>query len=69
MVLFGGEGGHGGERLLVRGRARAVPGMVLARIAWRYCAQSRPAHVVITPLSVVRCGVPVIGSISGEVSW
>jgi hypothetical protein len=36
-VLLGGEGGHGGERLLVRGRARALPGMapapVLARIA------------------------------------
>ncbi|CAL9504028.1 hypothetical protein SUDANB95_03471 [Actinosynnema sp. ALI-1.44] len=95
-VLFGGEGGHGGDRLLVRGRARAVPGMapapVLARIAWRYFlsprfaavelahvrlwnlrrryyTQSRPAHVVVTPLSAVRCGVPAIGSTSGEVSW
>ncbi|GAA0250353.1 hypothetical protein GCM10010492_58140 [Saccharothrix mutabilis subsp. mutabilis] len=95
-VLFGGEGGHDGDRLLVRGRARAVPGMtpapVLARIVWRYFlsprfataelaharlwnlrrryyTQSRPAYVVITPLSAVHCGVPAIESSSGEVSW
>jgi hypothetical protein len=39
-ILFGGEGGHSTDRLLVRGRARSVPGMppapVMARIAWRY---------------------------------
>jgi Pyridoxamine 5'-phosphate oxidase len=39
-LLLGGEDGHGGGRLLVRGHARAVrgvpPAAVLARLAWRY---------------------------------
>lgn len=39
-MLLGGESGRGTDRLLVRGRARAVAGMppapVMAGIAWRY---------------------------------
>ena len=48
-VLLGGESGHDNGRLLVRGRARAVPGAppaaVVARIAWRYYMQPRFAAV------------------------
>ena len=84
-ILLGGESKHDTDRLLVRGRARAVPGMppaaVLARIAWRYYlhpqfaavelshirlwgrrmryyAQSKPAHVIITPESATECSAP-----------
>ncbi|MFZ0831544.1 MAG: pyridoxamine 5'-phosphate oxidase family protein, partial [Mycobacterium sp.] len=39
-MLFGGERGQGGDRLLVRGHAQAItefpPATVLARTAWRY---------------------------------
>jgi hypothetical protein len=48
-ILLGGESGHDSDRLLVRGRARAVHGMppaaVLARIAWRYYLEPRFAAV------------------------
>ena len=84
-ILLGGESGHGTDRLLVRGRARAVagtpPAVVLARIGWRYYldpqfaavelshirlwrrrmryyAQSRPAHVIVTPQSATACSPP-----------
>lgn len=48
-LLLGGEGRDNANRLLVRGYARAVPGLppprVLARIAWRYYLQPRFAAV------------------------
>ena len=48
-ILFGGDRGHDTDRVLVRGRARAVPGMppaaVLAQIAWRYYLHPRFAAV------------------------
>jgi Pyridoxamine 5'-phosphate oxidase len=47
--VLGGEGGHDTDRVLVRGRARAVAGMppaaVLARMAWRYYLHPRFAAV------------------------
>lgn len=53
-LLFGGEGAHSTARLLVRGRARAVPGpapvAVLARIAWRYYLQPQFAAVELSHL-------------------
>jgi hypothetical protein len=48
-ILFGGEARYDRDRLLVRGRARAVRGMppasVLACIAWRYYLEPRFAAV------------------------
>lgn len=48
-ILLGGNGGHDSDRLLVRGRAHAVPGMppaaVLTRMAWRYYMSPRFAAV------------------------
>ena len=48
-LLLGGEGRDNADRLLVRGRARAVRGMpppaVLARTAWLYYLQPRFASV------------------------
>jgi hypothetical protein len=48
-ILLGGENNHDPDRLLVRGRARAVPGLppaaVLARIAWRYYLHPKFAAV------------------------
>jgi hypothetical protein len=53
-LLLGGEGAHDTGRLLVRGRARAVPGpapvAVLARIAWRYYLQPQFAAVEVSHL-------------------
>lgn len=53
-LLLGGERGHTTGRLLVRGRARAIPGpapvAVLARIAWRYYLQPQFAAVELSHL-------------------
>jgi Pyridoxamine 5'-phosphate oxidase len=57
-LLLGGEGRDNADRLLVRGHARAVPGMppprVLAWIAWRYYLQPRFAAVELNHIRLWR---------------